>query len=193
MPVKKAAKAAPKKAVPAGGYSIGRGSSPTDLVDVELPSGNICQARRPGVQGLIGAGLLDSLDELTALVQTEHIDPKTPSGMAAAQRVTAKQAEDATQALLADKDKLETAFTLIDRITAYVVVQPPVWVDYKLKVSDPGQESRIETDDEFNRREEAAAKAGAIAVREVDDEDKMFLLQWCVGGTSDLAGFRPGR
>lgn len=155
------------------------------LFDVELPSGATCQARRPGVQGLIAAGLLDSFDDLTALVQTEHIGPKTPRGqIAAAAKVSAKQSQDAAAALMADKDKLASAFQLVDRLVAGIVTQPLVWVDYQFA---------LESDEAFAERTAKALKDEAIAVRDVDLDDKMFLMTWSIGGSSDLAAFREGR
>lgn len=192
MPVSKprpaavAKKAAPRKA-PAtavqGQYTLGSGGSQESLFDLTLPSGKTCQARRPGPQGLIAAGLLDSFDELTALVKTEHLDTKTAGGIAALEHVTAADTAAATKAFMADPSKLAAAFTMIDRLTAYIVTQPPVWVDYRLK---------DESDDDWNVRQEAAAKIGAIAVRVIDLDDKMFLLNWAMGGSADLTSFRQG-
>ena len=162
-------------------YTLGQAP---DLHDVTLPSGATCQAKRPGVQGMIEAGLLDSFDELTALVQSEHIAPKTPQGMAAAEKVTPGQVKSATDILMADPSKLATAFHLIDRMVAGVVVQPPVWVDYQLK---------DEPDEEWTKRQEKALEDEALAVRSIDLDDKMFLVEWSIGGSGDLTSFRKGR
>lgn len=161
-------------------YSLGKSS---EFHDLTLPSGATCQARRPGVQGLISAGLLDNFDELTALVKTEHIDANSPRGIASTPKVTAEDTEAATALLMKDKDKLATAFQMVDRLAAYVVTQPLVWVDYQLTG---------EADVAYAERVEQAAKDEAIPVRAVDLEDKMYLLQWAIGGTSDLSSFREG-
>lgn len=170
---------------PASKYTLGSKTSNSGLHDVLLPSGATCQARRPGVQGMIAAGVLDNFDELTALVQSEHITPKIPKGQsaAAAAKVSAAQTQGAAEALIKDKGKLHTALTLMDRLAAYVIVQPPVWVDYQLM---------DEPDEAWAKREAEAEESGALAIREVDIDDKMFLLNWAVGGSSDLAAFRTG-
>lgn len=159
-------------------YTLGKAS---DLHDLTLPSGATCQARRPGVQGLISAGLLDNFDELTALVQTEHIGPNSLKGTAP--KVSPDDVAHVAKILNEDKGKIHTAFLLVDRLAAYVVTEPKVWVDYQFK---------DEPDEGFEKRAKEAKEAGAIPVRAIDLDDKMFLLQWAVGGTSDLAEFRKG-
>lgn len=161
-------------------YTLGKAS---DLHDLTLPSGATCQARRPGVQGLIAAGLLDNFDELTALVQTEHIGPNSLKGIAAASKVTPDDVAHVAKILNEDKGKIHTAFLLVDRLAAYVVTEPKVWVDYQFK---------DEAEEKFAERAKKAKEDGAIPVRAIDLDDKMFLLQWAVGGTSDLNAFREG-
>lgn len=165
-------------------YSLGA-KTDDGLHDVDLPSGHTVQAKRPGVQGLIAAGLLDNFDELTALVQTEHIEPQTPKGRSAAasQKVTPDQTKAAAEALMKDPSKLATAFHLLDRLVAHIVVQPPVWIDYQ---------GKDEPDEEWEARQDKAKEDGAYAVREVDIEDRMFLLNWSIGGSADLTAFRAG-
>lgn len=162
-------------------YTLGQAS---DLHDVTLPSGATCQARRPGVQGLISAGLLDSFDDLTALIKTEHIDKHSIRGQATVSKVTPVEAKNAVDTLMADKEKLATAFHMVDRLVISVVTQPAVWIDYQLK---------DETDEDFAERARKARVDEAIPVRAVDLDDKMFLVNWAVGGSSDLTAFREGR
>jgi hypothetical protein len=170
-------------AKPKKSYTLGQKGSAENLHDLELPSGATCQARRPGAQGMIEAGLLDNFDDLTALVKTEHVDPNMTGRIAGAAKVMPEEAQAAAKAMTLDKAKFEMALEMVDRLTAYVVVQPVVWVDYQLK---------NEPDDEWNRRQEHAAKNEAVDVRAVDLDDKMFLLQWAVGGSADLTAFREG-
>lgn len=155
------------------GYTLGRSSEP--LFDLTLPSGQTCQARRPGVKGLIKAGMLDNFDQLTALVQTEHVE-KNSSGP---RKATAQD----MVALARDKEKLEAGFELIDKLVAYVVTQPKVWVNYKLL---------NESDEEFEKRRLAAEESDAVPVEYVELEDKIYLLNWAVGTSSDLTNFRQG-
>ena len=143
------------KAASKTGYGLGITNKSFDLA---LPSGNVCRAVRPGAQGLIKAGLLDSMDQLTALVQNEHIDSKDPRKLA-----------KAVEALSVNKDQLLQGLEMVDKCVAYVVQEPKVYLE------PPAGEER---DPE------------RIYADEVDLEDKMFIFNWAVGGTSDLKSFR---
>jgi hypothetical protein len=180
--------AAKKSVINLPKYTLGKSS---DLQDLILPSGATCQARRPGVQGLIAAGLLDSFDDLTSLVKTEHLDTKSLKGIASTPKITAEDTKAAIDLLSGDQTKLHAAFLMIDRLTAYVVTQPKVWIDYRLMVDVDGVK-REENDEEFAKREAMATEQDAIAVRLIDLDDKVFLMQWAVGGSSDLTLFREG-
>lgn len=165
-------------------YTMGRRNE-GGLVDLTLPSGDTCQAKRVGPAEMIRIGILDSFDELTALVQEEHIAPKTTAGqIAAAKRVEPAEAQAAVQALIRDKDKLAASFHLVDRMVVGVVAQPPVWIDYQTK---------DETEAEFADRAAKAEADEAVAVRDIDLEDKMFIVNWAMGGSRDLKSFREGR
>jgi|SRR5215207_5010926 len=162
-----AKKAAPAKAATKAGYGIGL-AKPMEL---ELPSGEVCLALRPGAQGLIKAGLLDSLDQLTSFVQVEHIDANDPRKSAATQV--------SIDELVKDPEKLAEGLALIDKVICFVVKEPRVEMD----LTEEEQAARVAkglppTDPE------------AIYASFVDTDDKMFIFQWAVGGTSDLIQFR---
>ena len=170
----------PGKSKSNGKYSLGV-KTENGLHDVELPSGHTVQARRPGVQGLVAAGLLDNFDELTAIVQTDHLERVGPRSVAGTPKVTAEDTRNAAEAVMRDPKKIATALHMMDRLAAHVIVQPPVWIDYQ-------QEG--ESDEDFAKRSAEAQASGAYAIREVEIEDKMFLMNWAVGGSADLAAFR---
>lgn len=139
-------------------YSIGRSSTGFDL---ELPSGNLALVRRPGAQGLIKQGLLDSLDTLTALVKTEHIDSKDPKKMVeAAKRLTVDKG---------NREAIVQGIELMDRVICAVVIEPKVL---------PVPALETERDPE------------ALYVDDVDPEDKSFIFNFVVGGTRDIETFR---
>lgn len=93
-------------------YGLGKASQ---RIELELPSGETCLVVRPGVQGLIGAGILDSLDTLTGLVQSELIDSKDP-----------RNAQKAVKALAENPQDLLKAMDLVDKVVCYVVKAPEV-------------------------------------------------------------------
>lgn len=133
------------------------GSSSDGLEDLTVPSGQLCLVRRPGVQGLIQAGVLHDMDSLTAIVEDKHVG-----------RAAGKKSVD-VRALLQNTAALDNVMRLADRIICYVVVKPTV-------VMPP--------DDVTLRRQ------GVIYADMVDIEDKMFIVNYAVGGTRSLERFR---
>jgi hypothetical protein len=162
------------------------------LTDLEMPSGQLAQVRRPGITGLIKAGLLDSLDSLTALVKTEHID-RVEKGKPTTPEITAED----IRALAQDKDKLIETLDLMDRVVEYVVVQPvvlrPVERDeqgnplkmWKGRLDDNGDQIMEEIPIPDDKR-----VAGQVYTEMVDASDKIFIFQFVVGGVRDLEQFR---
>lgn len=118
-----------KKAMP---YGLGLTNKEYEL---DLPSGNQCLVRRPGAQGLIKAGLLDSLDSLTGLVQSELIDSKAPK----------KQLAAGAARLAGNMEKLGEGLSLVDRVICHVVAQPKVTMPPK--DDDEREEDTLYADD----------------------------------------------
>lgn len=133
--------------------------------DLTVPSGQLCEVRRPGITGLIKAGLLDSLDALTGLVQTEHIDRVEPSPDGEKRKIELADMAD----LMKDPQRLEVAMKLVERVVCYVVVQP--------RLALPPEEG-------------AEREQGVVYVDSVDIEDQFFIFNFVLGGTEDLTAFR---
>lgn len=136
------------------------------FTDLELPSGQLCQVRRPGVQGLVQLGLLDKVDSITSMVDQKHI-----------KRVRGQKTID-QKSLMTDPKALMDAMTTIDKILTHVVVQP------KLKLSF------VEVDGQIIQIEESEYEDGVIYTSMVGIEDKMFIFNYAVGGSKDLEKFR---
>lgn len=157
-------------------YKLGKA---VETMDLYLPSGNTCLVVRPGVQGLIKHGILDSLDSLTGLVQTELIDAKDP-----------KSTMKAVSALAERPADLLAAMDLMDKVIEYVVKEPhvirPIRRDAAGKpvLDDAGKE--IPLADEERDPEE-------LYTDEVDMDDRLFIFQFVVGGTRDIESFRAQR
>jgi hypothetical protein len=133
------------------------GFKKTGFIDLELPSGGIAQVKRPNVQGLLKAGLLQSMDGLTGIVSTTTI-PKA-QGLPGVD----------TAALMKDPESLKRILDMIDKIVLHVVVQPEV----------------LPVPEDENDRDNSKTY-----IDEVDDDDKMFIMQHAVSGDTDLQRFR---
>lgn len=91
-----------------------QGSWTKKLVDLECPSGQWAQVKRPGLQGLLRAGVLESTDQLTTIVQNVTIP-----------RAEGKPEIDAIK-VLQDPGKIEELLSFIDKIVLHVVKQPVI-------------------------------------------------------------------
>jgi len=88
-------------------------SGPQDLT---LPSGQVVLARKPGIQQLMVEGVLHKMDNLTALVDSEHVK-KGKNGKPDAINV---------KALLGDEKALAGILHTVDRVMCSVVIRPHV-------------------------------------------------------------------
>ena len=154
------------------------------LMDLECPSGQLCQIRRPGVAGLVKAGVLDSIDSLSAIVSTDHID-RVEKGKDP--HVSAEE----VRALASNKEGLLKALDLADKVAVYCVVQPPLTPVPLVRNPVTGEP---ELDDDMRPIEVPLEERerGRVYVDQVDLEDKMFILQFVVGGVTDVESFREG-
>lgn len=161
-------------------YGIGASKEPA--IELTLPTGDVCLVRRPGVQGLIRAGVLDSFDQLTGLVKTEHLDRVEGR----AETVT----RDEVIGVIKDPSKLRTILDLTDKVVAYCVLDPQVIRPVKLGWA-PGEEP-----DKVKAHEvelpDSERDADTLYTDEVPLENRMFILNFAVGGSSDLESFRDG-
>lgn len=163
---------AAKKAKPGKSYSLGKKGSASDAeFDLVVPSGALCRVKRPGPMGLIKMGLLDSLDSLTSLVQTEHFDR-------AEGRAKLSDA-DAIRDFAANSEKVQAGFELIDKITCGVVIEPEI--------------SPIPLDAEGHPLPREEWDPNLTYVDSVELHDKIYIMQFVVGGTPDLESFRAER
>lgn len=156
-PAKRAAAQEEKKQY--GRRVWGRTSGNEDgTIDLELPSGEEVKVIRPGLQGLIEAGVLHNIDSLSALVDEKHL-----------KRVQGKPEVD-VQSLMKDEKNLQNLFHTVDRVLCHCVVEPQVL----MTPNDPTSRKQGEH----------------IYADQVPIEDKMFILDFAVGGNADLERFR---
>lgn len=138
--------------------------------DVTMPSGQVAQLRRPGVQGLIAAGLLESLDSLSAIVGQDLI-PTAQGKKAPSDRKPkkAKSPEIDIKTLMKKPEQLANIMHLVDRVTVHCVMQPKI---------------------EMAPNDITSRKEGVIYTDSIDLGDRMFIFNYAVGGTTDLQTFR---
>ena len=157
-------------------YTLGQGRPGEALHDLECPTGETCQVRRPGVQGLIKVGVLDNFDELTAIVKLDHFD-----------RVDGRVGAAEIAAMAKDPKKIEAGLELMQKVLLYCIVQPklaPLPVD---RATCPTCHGAGDCEVPHERDPDLTY------IDAVDLEDQAFILQYCLGGVRDLASFRAQR
>lgn len=163
-------------------YGLGRVN---DGHRLQVPSGNTCLVKRPGVEGLIAAGLIDNLDQLTALVKTEHFDALDPRS-----KVGKKEAASIADKLLSDLPKVKDLFGLIDRIVLHVVIKPALTPVPEPVLVDSGE---VDVNgDPVILKHYPERDDSLLYVDDVDFSDKMAIFNFVVGGVNDLKPFRDG-
>lgn len=134
-------------------------------VELELPSGEVCLARRPGIESLLADNVFG--DNVLPMIQKSINAGKG-----------GKPAELDEDEILKNPSLITDVMSSFDRVTVKVVVEPKV-AYHRRQVNGTWEEiPHSERDDEI------------VYTDEVDMADKMFLFQWATGGSADLAKFR---
>jgi hypothetical protein len=139
-------------------------------MELELPSGEVCLVKRPGLPQLIAENVLP--DMLTPIAN-KAIE-KGQSGVG----VSEEESQEMMANLMKQENGLESMLDSFSRITAHCVVEPPV-AFHKRKV-----------DDKWENIPEGERDEDILYTDDVDLEDQMFIFQFVVGGSKDLTEFR---
>lgn len=135
-------------------------SSARTPVELELPSGNICLAINKGMKVFLEQGKVPN-----SLLEIVNDAVEGASGKAK------KKISEAVE----DKNLLADFVELMDTILVSCVMDP-------LIMPVPRNEDGTYNEDEKH--------PDLLYADDVDLEDKMFVFQWCVGGTKDVERFR---
>lgn len=145
--------------------------------EITLPSGQVCHARRMGLETMIAAGLLGEADSLSAVVGDKHI---TRVREAKGNKV---KEELSASSMMRDPKALQRIVLLVDRATPFIVAEPRV-VSH-VEILEEGKGDQLPVTRLVENRE-----PGVIYTDQIGLEDKMFLFNFAVGGTRDLERFR---
>lgn len=151
-------------------------------VTLQLPSGNECLARPVRPEAFLESGMIP--DALSGMI-TKAINSK--KGLP-----PSKLSEIAE-----DPAKLAAAMELFDRAMVFVVVEPPVEMP-PICAAEGCQSTYtggngVHVDKKhanYHRYIDPDRDPEVLYADDVDMEDKQFLFQWAIGGTTDVAKFR---
>lgn len=153
-------------------------ATPTDTIEfLTLPSGQTCNAKRLGLEGMIVAGLLGEADSLSSFIGKEHVvrfrDSK--KGGQVTEEINANS-------MMRDPKALQRVMLMVDLAIPHIVVEPAVQAHVKVIEEATGHE--------LPKTELVKRQAGVIYTDQISLDDKMFLFNYAVGGTRDLERFR---
>jgi hypothetical protein len=179
-------------------YSLGRkGAAQTGgrgTMELKLPSfkydedgnvtaePNVCLVRVLDPVDMLAGGMLDDFDQLTSLagLKMEEVDGKT--------RPTA----ESVQAFAGMTDQMIKGMDLVDRLCELVILEPAVvWPVHRYPAGHPeAGKPRKRDDGSWMRLGPDERDEGTLYTDDVDLDDRMFVLQWAVGGVKDPEQFR---
>lgn len=175
---------APPQPLPAA--APGNGSGPTsaqqwksDSVTTELvvPSGHVCLCKKPGGMSMfLQKGMIPN--DLIPIVK-QHMDDGREVDM-----------KKIGEEMLDDPARINDILDLCDNVVLHTVVEPRVCPTPKFTAEDSNK-GRIPFGQTVGDVMPVDFRdSNLLYVDEVDIEDKMFIFQWAVGGTRDVATFR---
>lgn len=153
--------------------------------ELELPSGNMCLVKRPGMQKLLTAGIMP--DSLTPIAM-QHI-AQAESGGRSSKSQEAKLEKELMDKVMQDPAQLTEMMQSFDKVVAMCVVEPKVRVHWYTETDEQTghlpADAKVGDDIPDDVRDDEI-----LYTDDVDDEDKHFIFQYVVGGSSDLEEFR---
>lgn len=169
--------------------SAWKGKVEVEGTDLPLPSGNVARIRQIAPTAFISSGLIP--DPLSHIVR---------------QAINTKKGLNPNQMkkIAEDPDKLVAALELFDRVLAFVAVEPQISMPPTCihNLGEDGAEpcgtyhnaeDKRHTDPDvknYHQYREGPRDPEVLYADQVDWNDKVFIFQWCLGGTRDLEKFR---
>lgn len=144
--------------------------------ELEVPSGNVCLVRRPGIQAFVAQGMIPNslMSTVMQAASGKGIDDKTMT----------KELAD----IASNPKKLQDMLGMVDAVAIYCVVEPAIrpaeWTQEDVA------DGRCSAEEVGRKIPETRRDPDELHVDEVDEEDKMFIFNWAVGGDRDVDRFR---
>jgi hypothetical protein len=159
--------------------SAWKGKVQVEGTDLPLPSGNVARIKQMSPQAFLSSGVLP--DPLSAIVrQAVHTKRGLPP--------------EKIREMADDPEKIQASLELFDRVLVHVAVMPVVKMPPKctecgeyFNVDDRHRDEGLEG---FHTYTEGKRHPDVLYSDTVDLKDKIFIFQFCMGGTRDLETFR---
>lgn len=156
-------------------------------------SGSKCLIRDLDLEDVVELGLLDEMDSLTAIVQTDHLDrvqkgakPQDRKAKSPTKAQVAADEEKQLREMLRNKESFDKIRSVVDKVVAQCVVEPKLydpWIDDPNNATPDNPQGRRKL--EQNERDENRAYLDYV-----NFADKMGIFQAVFGGMESLQQFR---
>lgn len=167
-------------------YGLGRSAGKTR--ELNLPSGEVCLVRNVSIEELMELGILDDMDSLSGIVQTEHIDrvagktkAQTLAESLAGLDASSPEGRAALLEIVKDKERWTKLIAFVNKVALRAVVEPAV---YDRDAADGVHAVHMPTHD-------------AVAIQEVDLTDRLAIMTAALSamraGVQAVEPFREGR
>lgn len=168
----------------------------SQLEDLTVPSGQLCQVRKTSLEVLIELNILQDLDTLSKVVNDQHITRvKGKSGTS--KKSSASNTNSSTnneavdfdvEALMRDDPKtFMRMIHMVNRVVEYIVVQPEV--EWPVKKDEAGEPLKNENGTPIELPAEER-RDGVVYTDAVDLNDRFALFSYLIGGSKQLEQFR---
>lgn len=159
---------------------------------LELPSGNVALVKRPGMEKLLRMGLMP--DSLTPIAM-QHLATAESGGRPMSKKDENDIERQMMEKILQDPKELEDLMLTFDRVVVEVCVEPKVRMGIYTEADVleglvKHDESKVTEKDVGNDIPDEDRDEELLYADDVDIEDKQFIFQFVVGGSSDLEQFR---
>lgn len=155
-----ASKAAPAKKAVSKASDFKKKST----IELELPSGNVCLAKRPGMEALLASGVF-----------SDSLMPIVHKSIEAAKRGKVANVDIDEAEIMKNPKLMSEIMQAYDKVVPLVVVEPKV---------------HLHLDSNGNTIPDDERDDDTVYTDDVDLTDKVFIFQWASGGSPDLATFR---
>lgn len=156
--------------------------APVQGISLELPSGNVCLARPVRPEAFLESGMIP--DALSGMIA---------SAINSKKGLPPSKIEEITE----DPAKMAAALELFDRALVFVVVEPQVEMppicdaEGCTETYAGGQGVHISRKHPgYHKYVDPARDPDILYADVVDMEDKQFIFQWAIGGSTDVSRFR---
>jgi hypothetical protein len=151
-----------------------KGRIQVDGTDLVLPSGNVARVKPVSPTVFLSSGIIP--DPLTAMIrQAIHSKQGLPPSK--------------LEKMLSEPTQLRSTMEMFDRVLAEAVLMPHV--EMPPTCTECGEYNvEMQHGEDTHEYEEGPRDPQVLYADEVDLQDKIFIFQWCLGGTRDLEQFR---